>query len=151
MNQRESFALTKMIRRSSDKALVRKTTELDQIAQELRQELNRTDMALKISTIVSEANQGRTSKKKKKKKKTKKKEPIKFELVKFKFVEPVDDNYVMEYGLPPDEIMDYRKNQFHIERDPKILIRETKSSELKEEFGTYCGVKKTIKNWLYWV
>lgn len=89
--------------------------------------------------------------KKKKKKKKKKKEPTHFELRNFKFIEEVDDQYVMEYRLTLDEIMEFRKNHFQLEKEPKIMVRDTKASELKEEFGTYCGVKKTIKNWLYWV
>lgn len=129
----------------------RRRTELDDIALEISHEISRHEEA-SSGEEVAHSRKGKNTKKGKKKKKKKKKppEPIKFDFRKFKFVEEVDDKYVMEYTLTPDEIMSYRKNHFQIEREPIIEVRETKSSELKEEFGTYCGVKKTIKNWLYW-
>lgn len=130
-----------------DERLQKRRTELDDVALEISQEINRHEEATSGGDVVHKV---KGIKKGKKKKKKKTPEPIKFDFRKFKFVEEVDDKYVMEYALTPDEIMNYRKNHFQIERVPKIEVRETKSSELKEEFGTYCGVKKTIKNWLYW-
>lgn len=141
----------------------RRTTELDDVALEISHEIDRKEAATRGGDSPAAGKGGgtggtRKGKKgarrgsgKNKKKKKKKHEPIKFDFRKFKFVEEVDDKYVMEYRLTRDEIMSYRKNHFHLERDPKIAVRETKSSELKEEFGTYCGAKKTIKNWLFWV
>lgn len=80
-----------------------------------------------------------------------KKKLFKSQLIKFKFVEPIDDDHVMEYGLSEQEIMNYRRRHFKVENPPIFEVRTNKTSEMKEEFGTYCGIKKTIKNWLYWV
>lgn len=126
----------------------KRRTELDDIAMEISNELERNEEVSRGGGVIRKVKDAKKNKQKKKKKK--KPEPIKFDFRKFKYVEPVDDEYVMEYALTPDEIMNYRKNHFQIERDPRIEVRDTKSSELKEEFGTYCGIKKTIKNWLYW-
>lgn len=84
--------------------------------------------------------------------KKKKKGPIKAELTKFKFVEEIDKDHIMEYGLSEDEIMSYRKHNFKLSKPPIYEVRTTKSSEMKEELSSYCGKnRKTIKNWLYWV
>lgn len=140
---------------ASEEQLQKRRTELDDVAMEISNSINRREEAAAAAAAGEEAavrkHLGSRKRKKHKKKRKKKKEPVKFKLGKFKFIEEVDDHYVMEYGLTLDEIMTYRKNHFHLDREPEIMVRETKSSEMKEEFGTYCGVKKTIKNWLFWV
>lgn len=145
-------------------------TELAQVAADLNQQMNNIEPPTKLDNQLHRAinkirqppsskniirlkrrsrskdHHSRHTKKKKAAKKV-----VRFELAKCKFTRRVDDDFVMEYRLRPEDIMKYRKNHFHVFKEPRIEVRATKTSELKEEFGNYCGVKKSIKNWLYWV
>lgn len=59
--------------------------------------------------------------------------------------------YVMEYRLLFDKIFQISKNRFNLQKEPKIEITPTKTQDLRDEFSSYCGQKKTIKNWLFYV
>ncbi|KAL6958497.1 hypothetical protein U1Q18_051078 [Sarracenia purpurea var. burkii] len=101
---------------------------------------------------VSSPEDRKSSSRKKKRSRTHKPKPkVKAQLAKHKFVESVDDQHIMEYGLTKEEIMNYRKHRFNISNQPLVEVKMNKTAEMKEEFGTYCGIKKTIKNWLYYV
>lgn len=90
-------------------------------------------------------------KRKKKKKKVEKKIRT-FAVRKQKTTIPVEDsNYVMEYSLTWDQIYQMSKNHFDHSRLPRIEIAMNKSADLRDEFSSYCGQKKTIKNWLFYV
>ncbi|KAK7584124.1 hypothetical protein V9T40_005087 [Parthenolecanium corni] len=94
-----------------------------------------------------------SKKKRKKKKKKKKIEKVgTFSIRKYRTTIPVvDSNYVMEYGLTWDQIYRISKNRFDHNRMPKIEISMNKNADLRDEFSSYCGQKKTIKNWLFYV
>lgn len=70
---------------------------------------------------------------------------------KFKYKMPVEDtNYVMEYALNFERVMEVSKNRFDIHSEPKIAVTVTKATDLRDEFSSYCGDRKAIKNWLFY-
>ncbi len=88
--------------------------------------------------------------KKRNKKKVAKAKP--FAVRRHKEVVPIKETaYVMEYGLTWDQIYEISKNRFHIDRNPKVEVHVTKASDMRDEFSSYCGQKKTIKNWLFYI
>lgn len=90
------------------------------------------------------------NKKRKLKKKSEKKKT--YPVRRFKETIPIEDtNYVMEYSLSWDKVFELSKNKFKIDRNPKIEVHVTKTADMRDEFNSYCGRKKTIKNWLFYV
>lgn len=55
-----------------------------------------------------------------------------------------------KFVLTPEEKMYLRRQHFRIHTDPRIPVQATKSSELKEEFSSYCGRRAKLSNWLYY-
>lgn len=60
-------------------------------------------------------------------------------------------NYMMEVYLAPDIIEKTRKGNIDVSREPKIRVNYTRGADLRDEFSCYCGQKKSIKNWLFYV
>ncbi|XKL68891.1 hypothetical protein PGB90_006660 [Kerria lacca] len=90
--------------------------------------------------------------KKKRKKKNQAQLPKKVNLRNFTQKIPVTGtNYTMELYLGPEIIDRTRKGKFNIAKEPKIEISTNRSSDLRDEFASYCGQKKKLKNWLYYV
>ncbi|KAK7584125.1 hypothetical protein V9T40_005088 [Parthenolecanium corni] len=93
----------------------------------------------------------RKAKSKKHKKPNKKKKDT-YPVRKFKVKIPVEDsNYVMEYSLLFDKIFEVSRNKFDLNKNPKFEVAQNKTQDLRDEFSSYCGQKKTIKNWLFFV
>lgn len=94
----------------------------------------------------------RKAKKPKKKKNHKKNKKEAYPVRKFRVRIPVEDsNYVMEYGLLFEKIFEVSRNRFDLLRNPRIEVMPNKTQDLRDEFSSYCGQKKTIKNWLFYV
>lgn len=94
---------------------------------------------------------GGAAKKRKPKKKAEYKKKT-FPVRQFKGTIPVEQtDFVMEYTLSWDQVFEVSKNKFKIDRNPKIEVHVTKTSDMRDEFSSYCGRKKTIKNWLFYV
>lgn len=87
------------------------------------------------------------------KKKKKVKKPLSsFPVRRFRETLPVEGTvYEIEYRLTPDRIYQVSKNRIKYAKEPKIEPMPNKTQDLRDEFSTYCGVKKTIKNWLFYV
>jgi len=82
----------------------------------------------------------------------KKKKKIFFKFREFRVTQPVDmRNYVMEYTIPNEQVMEFRKNKIKYANNPKLEVRDSKASVLKDEFNGWCGRKQGIRNWLYYV
>lgn len=125
----------------------------------------RTDQDQKILEIAQNFSELRTTPilippplyqqdKEKHKKGTKQKTPKKqkvVQLLKIRYIIPVGDNIIMEYKLPQDDIMKIRKNNIQFIKNPKIEVRHTKSTVLKEEFSSYCGISDRHKKWLHYI
>ena len=91
-------------------------------------------------------------KKKSKKKRIPKKKRVFFKFREFRVTQPVDGkNYVMEYGIPDEQVMEFRRGKIKYAELPKLEVRESKASVLKDEFSGWCGRKQGIRNWLYYV
>lgn len=60
-------------------------------------------------------------------------------------------DYVMEMYLAPDIIENTRKYNIDITKQPKIVPNSTTAADMRDEYSTYCGQRKSIKNWLYYV
>ncbi len=90
--------------------------------------------------------------KKKKKKQKKKMEPKKkVNLRKFKQEIPITGtDYSMELYLGPEIIDKTRMGKFDITKEPHIRVNYNKSADLRDEFSSYCGMRKKLKNWLYY-
>lgn len=56
-----------------------------------------------------------------------------------------------KFVLTPEEKMQLRRRNFRIHTQPIIRVQSTKSSELKEEFNSYCGQRQKVRNWLFQV
>lgn len=81
-----------------------------------------------------------------------KKRPVVFKFREFRVTQPVNmKNYVMEYTIPPTQIMEFRKGKIKYANNPKLEVRDSKASTLKDEFSGWCGRKQGIRNWLYFV
>ncbi len=90
--------------------------------------------------------------KSKKKRKTTKKHKKPYPVRKFTGQIPVQDSdYVMEYTLHDDRIYELSKNRFDLYKNPIFEVAPNKTQDLRDEFSSYCGQKKTIKNWLFYV
>lgn len=90
--------------------------------------------------------------KKKRAAKRKKKKVVFFRFREFRVTQPVDmKNYVMEYTIPNDEMMEFRKGKIKYANNPKFEVRDSKASTLKDEFSGWCGRKQGIRNWLFYV
>lgn len=86
------------------------------------------------------------------KKRVRRKKRVFFKFREFKVTQPVDiKNYVMEYGVPSETVMEFRKGKIKYAEQPKLEVRESKASVLKDEFSGVCGRKEGIKNWLFYV
>ena len=82
----------------------------------------------------------------------KKKVPVVFKFREIRVSQPVEmKNYVMEYTIPNDQAMEFRKGKIKYANNPKLEVRDTKASTLKDEFSGWCGRKQGIRNWLYYV
>lgn len=95
-------------------------------------------------------------KRRKKKKRSKKKGHVvvkkSYPVRKYKEVVEVDDTgYIVEYVLDENTIYEVSKNRFRYLDPPKIDVVPTKTTDLRDEFSSYCGSKKSIKNWLFYV
>lgn len=55
-----------------------------------------------------------------------------------------------KFVLTPEEKMYLRRQHFRIHAEPVIPVQPTKTSELKEEFSSYCGRRAKIRNWLFY-
>lgn len=69
--------------------------------------------------------------------------------VDYQNVDGTDHNIIIRLGA--DQIMNVRRGRFPFQRDPKIPVKENKAFECRESHSSYCGVRKTLKNWLYFV
>lgn len=59
--------------------------------------------------------------------------------------------YVMELSLTSEKIYQLSKNHIKRDEEPKFQVKPNRAQDLKDEFSSYCGEKKKIKNWLYYV
>lgn len=90
--------------------------------------------------------------KKHKKRASKKKKRESYPVRRLKVKIPVEDtDYVMEYSLLFDKIFEVSRNRFDLNKNPRIEVAANKTQDLRDEFSSYCGQKKTIKNWLFYV
>lgn len=88
-------------------------------------------------------------KKKRRKRKPKKQ---KANLREFKQEIPIEGmNYVMEVVLEQQLIENTRVGNIDFRKDPKFAVKTTKTTDLRDEFSSYCGQRKGIKNWLFQV
>ncbi len=95
----------------------------------------------------------RTIKHKKKRKGKGGPKPVKLKLNEYRHQESIEGTpYVMEYVFSKDQLFKFRRGKYKdLYREPKIEIVPTKCSEMRDEFSAYCGTRKTIKNWLFYV
>lgn len=135
--------------KATDKNLpLKKRTEQDQKILEIAQNFSE----LRTTPILippPQYQQDEENHKKDTKQKAPKKQKV--QLLKVKYVIPVGDNIIMEYKLPQDEIMKIRKTNIQFIRNPRIEVRHTKSTVLKEEFSSYCGIRHRHTTWLYYI
>lgn len=131
-------------------------TKVNEIANKISPQL-----ALNTTTKRKVSDQGQNTKKppviishlkNKKKPKPKVEKKKKVNLRNFKQQIPIaGTNYMMEVYLAPQMIEKTRKGNIDVSREPKIRVNYTRGADLRDEFSCYCGQKKSIKNWLFYV
>lgn len=87
-----------------------------------------------------------------KKKKSKKKSKVAAQVATYVEHESIDGTeHNIVFRLDRDQVMEVRRGKFAYRREPKIPVRENKAFEYRESHSSYCGERKTLKNWLYFV